>query len=215
MSAENTIVIGSTLLFRGVYSDVVIYYKDNVVTMYNCVFKCNSNMITGIPPVEMAQDGTISLTDTGSWNCLVDNTGLYNAALSTNSLVQRVSTLENTVQNSIKSEITALKAAMTKMGVVIPYTTPPQQPLEGDWLWSGTMMLRFSNGGFVPVYGALGQLFYLDGELCYIEQQINAGTISVNKIAYDKQVTLTQEEYDILVDTEKVRDDVTYYIIEE
>lgn len=215
MSAENTIVIGSTPIFRGVYSDSAIYYKENVVTMYNCVFKCNGNLITGIPPVEMASDGTISLTDTGSWNCLIDNTLLYNAALSTNNLVTRISSLENVVENQITTELVSLQNALNKMGVVIPYTESPQQPVVGDWLWSGNMMQRFNGTSFNPVLGELGQLFYIDNQLCYIKQTINAGVYVATKIEYDKQETLTQEEYDILVDTGNVRDDVTYYIKEQ
>lgn len=93
--ADNTLIIGSAPKYRGEYSDLVTYYKDNIVTSYGSVFKAASNLFSDVPPIEVNQDGTVSLTNNGNWTCIIDNTSLYNATLSTNNLATRVENLED------------------------------------------------------------------------------------------------------------------------
>ena len=81
MANTKAIIIGSTPTYRGEYSDVAIYYKENVVSCYSCVFKAVANNFSNIPPILVDSEGYISVANTAAWTCVIDNTGLYNLAL--------------------------------------------------------------------------------------------------------------------------------------
>lgn len=103
MSNEKSILIGASLLWCGAYSASKTYYKKNIVTCYSCVFVCNANGVVGISPVTVAQNGTISLSENAVWDCVLDNTNLYNATLSTNNLENRIGTVESNVASAVNT----------------------------------------------------------------------------------------------------------------
>lgn len=93
MSATEILTIGSVIKHRGEYNAKTVYYTNNQVTICNCVFQALGNNFNGVPPIEENDDGTIKLANTSTWKCIVDNVKLYNAALSTNSLSDRIDSL--------------------------------------------------------------------------------------------------------------------------
>lgn len=103
MSTSGILTIGSVIKHRGAYNASTIYYTSNQVTMYNCVFQAISNNFNGIPPLEKNTDGTIKLANTSTWKCIIDNTSLYNAALSTNNLDARIGTIEDNVNAAVET----------------------------------------------------------------------------------------------------------------
>ena len=112
MSNEKSILIGSTLLWSGAYSSSKTYYKKNIVTCYTCVFVCKSNGVIGASPITVAQNGTISLSDSAAWECILDNTDLYNATLSTNNLETRIGNVELSVASAVNTaDAAAIDAA--------------------------------------------------------------------------------------------------------
>lgn len=100
MSATEILTIGSVIKHRGTYNDSTVYYTNNQVTFYNCVFQAIGNNFSGMPPILENSDGTIQLTNTNIWKCIIDNVKLYNAALSTNSLDNRITTAETAAKNA-------------------------------------------------------------------------------------------------------------------
>lgn len=98
MSTSEILTIGSVIRHRGSYNANTIYYINNQVTMCNCVFQAIGNNFSGVPPIEENSDGTIKLANTVTWKCIVDNTALYNAALSTNNLDSRLTAAEESVK---------------------------------------------------------------------------------------------------------------------
>ena len=175
MAESNSVVFGSVPVFRGEYSDNVIYYKNNLVTCNNCVFKAASNLFSGVSPIVVHQDGTIELSGTQFWICVVDNVDLYNEALSNHSLSNRISDTE--------SDIQALQSALANINE------------------------RFGSSDLFNLLSAMEDK--TDGQ--------KAKMIPTAKIIEEllgRFVTLSQTEYDILVDTEQI-DANTYYFITE
>ena len=107
MSNEKSILIGASLLWCGAYSASKTYYKKNIVTCYSCVFVCNTNGVVGASPVAIAQNGTISLSNNDVWDCIIDNTNLYNAALGTHSLEARIGEAEDNAELAVRTANTA------------------------------------------------------------------------------------------------------------
>lgn len=101
-------------------------------------------------------------------------------------------------------------------GVVIPYTSAPAEPEVGDYYWTGTMLLRWDGTSFLPVTGTPDCLFLIDGKLRRVTQASNQqGGYQVTFGCYDEMVTLTQAQYDELVDRELIDNDTYYCILEE
>lgn len=100
MSATEVLTIGSIIRHRGTYNAETTYYANNQVTMYNCVFQAIGNNFSGIAPVEVNTDGTIKLTNTATWKCIIDNVTLYNAALSPNDLSTRMTAAEANIKSN-------------------------------------------------------------------------------------------------------------------
>lgn len=81
MANTKSIIIGSAPTYRGEYTSKAVYYRENVVSSYSCVFKAVANNFSNIPPIVVDEDGYISIANTAAWTCVVDNTKLYNLAL--------------------------------------------------------------------------------------------------------------------------------------
>ncbi len=78
---HKTLKIGHALKWRGVYSETLSYYRDNVVTMCSCVFWCKQLFVRDVPPlVYRSSDQAFLFANTDVWECLVDNLWLYNNA---------------------------------------------------------------------------------------------------------------------------------------
>lgn len=97
--------IGSAPLFRGEYNDKSVYYNDNVVTMYGCMFIGLLNEISGIPPLTKQSNGTIVFSNTNCWTCIVDNLALYNAAPVAYDAAKRCDQTNNAVQDAEKTRV--------------------------------------------------------------------------------------------------------------
>lgn len=107
MASSQILSMGSVVKYRGEYDDSTVYYYLNMVTMYGSVFEMNGNNISGIPPLIKNDDGTISLANTSTWTVIVDNTALYNAALSKVPLADQIKTLQTnyeTLSTSLSTE---------------------------------------------------------------------------------------------------------------
>ena len=152
MSATEILTIGSVIKHRGAYNESTVYYANNQVTFYNCVFQAIGNNFSGVPPIKENTDGTIELANTTTWKCIIDNVKLYNAALSTNSLDNRITTAETAATNaeaSVKEAIASLddfKATKGAAGGIAPLD---EKGLIADELLpdSATDVVEF--GGFV------------------------------------------------------------------
>ena len=104
----------------------------------------------------------------------------------------------------------------TQAGVIIPYTTAPADPKAGDYYWTGTMLMVWDGASFMPVTGTPDCLFLIDGKLRRVTQASNQqGGYQVTFGCYDEMVTLTQAQYDELVDRELIDNDTYYCILEE
>lgn len=102
MPGSEILTIGSIVKHRGEYNKDTVYYTNNQVTMYGCVFQALYNNFSDKAPLAVASDKTISLANTNLWKCIINNVDLYNATLSTNNINSRVTTIENSV-STIKS----------------------------------------------------------------------------------------------------------------
>lgn len=111
MATSSVLTIGSTVKYRGVYNSSSTYYNGNQVSWYGCLFQVVANKITGIAPLAMTSDGTISFDNTSSWTCIIDNIKLYNATISTNNLESRVTTIEGNISSIEKSVGSAANSA--------------------------------------------------------------------------------------------------------
>ena len=81
MAGSETLTIGSIIRHRGKYSDSVVYYVNNQVTMCGSVFQALGTSFSGIAPLTVASDKTVKLANTEMWRCIIDNIELYNATL--------------------------------------------------------------------------------------------------------------------------------------
>lgn len=123
MAGSEILTIGSVSKHRGEYNKDTVYYLNNQVTMYGCVFQALSNNFSNMPPLTVASDKSISLANTNLWKCIIDNVALYNATLSTNNIDSRVATIEGnidtikstaqTAQNTAQSAYTIANTAMS------------------------------------------------------------------------------------------------------
>ena len=100
MNSES-FLIGSSLVWRGRYSENERYYKKHIVTYYTCLFVCKANDMIGVSPIVVGETGEISLANTEAWDCIIDNIELYNATLSTNNLASRISGIESNVEKAV------------------------------------------------------------------------------------------------------------------
>lgn len=126
--SSDVISIGSVAKYRGAYNANTMYYATNVVTMYCCVFQAISNTFVNIPPVKVNEDGTIALANVQAWRCLVDNTALYNATLSTNNLKAQIGNLDN-LTTKAKSN---LVAAIVELNTTLTVTETEWAALQSD-----------------------------------------------------------------------------------
>lgn len=99
MADSQIFPIGSVEQFRGVYNSAETYYYKNVVTMYGSVFRAKTNNFSNVAPLSVADDGTVSLTGSYAWDVVVDNTGIYNAALPKVGVADKVKALQNSYDN--------------------------------------------------------------------------------------------------------------------
>lgn len=113
MSSSEILTIGSVPKYRGEYNKDTVYYANNQVTMYGCVFQSIGNNFSNTPPLTVASDKTISLTNTNLWKCIINNVDLYNATLSTNNINNRVIAIENSVDTIKSTAQTANNAAQS------------------------------------------------------------------------------------------------------
>ena len=104
MADSQIFPIGSVEQFRGVYNSAEVYYYKNVITMYGSVFRAKANNFSNVPPLTVADDGTVSLTNNYTWDVVVDNTALYNATLSKAPLADQVKALQ-TNYDSLKASL--------------------------------------------------------------------------------------------------------------
>ena len=131
MANSQILAIGSVAKHRGVYDASTTYYYQNQCTMYGSLFEALSDNFSGVAPMEVASDGSVSLANTSIWKCIVNNVDLYNKVLSTNALDTRVSTLETNIKD--------LETLKEKMGLVV-------QDSKGDTIDNYSEVLAFLNG---------------------------------------------------------------------
>jgi hypothetical protein len=115
MANSQIVSIGSVAKFRGTYDDLSVYYYLNVVTLKGSVFQASGDNFKGQPPLTVADDGTVSLANTNVWNCVVDNTAIYNAALPKVALTDQVTALQTELANvktSVSTEVSDRVAAV-------------------------------------------------------------------------------------------------------
>lgn len=93
----NSIIIGGIPTHRGVYNANSTYYEGNQVVYFGSVFSAKSNNFSNIPPLSVANDGTVSVANNVYWDIITDNIELYNATLSEKNLDKRVGTLETNI----------------------------------------------------------------------------------------------------------------------
>lgn len=74
--------------WMGIYSDDKVYNTKNIVSCYGSVFVAKSNGLRGVSPISVDGDGRVSLANTGSWDCIVNNIELYNTSLLTDRMVE-------------------------------------------------------------------------------------------------------------------------------
>ena len=74
--------------WMGIYSDDKVYNTKNIVSCYGSVFVAKSNGLRGVSPISVDGDGRVSLANTGSWDCIVNNIELYNTSLMTDRMVE-------------------------------------------------------------------------------------------------------------------------------
>lgn len=99
MDSSDIIAIGSIIEHRGTYDNDTVYYYKNQVSMYGSVFEALSDNFSGVAPLAVADDGSVSLSNTTTWKCVINNVDLYNKTLATNALDTRVTTIENSITN--------------------------------------------------------------------------------------------------------------------
>lgn len=131
MANSQILAIGSVAKHRGMYDASTTYYYQNQCTMYGSLFEALSDNFSGVAPMEVASDGSVSLANTSIWKCIVNNVDLYNKVLSTNALDTRVSTLETNIKD--------LETLKEKMGLVV-------QDSKGDTIDNYSEVLAFLNG---------------------------------------------------------------------
>lgn len=81
MADSEVLTIGSVIRHRGEYNEKATYYTNNQVTMCGCIFQAVGNSFTGIAPLKVAEDKTISIVNTPVWKCILDNIAVYNAVI--------------------------------------------------------------------------------------------------------------------------------------
>lgn len=113
MAESEILTIGSTIKYRGEYNANTTYYMNNQVTMCGCVFQALNTNFSNIAPLTVASDKTISLTNTDTWRCIINNVDLYNATLSTNNINSRVTTIEKNIDSINTTAQTANTTAQT------------------------------------------------------------------------------------------------------
>lgn len=117
MSEQIIAPIGSIITYRAPYDSNATYYYKNWVSMCCCVFEAQMDNFSGVPPLVIADDGTISLENKEYWKCIIDNVSLYNHTLSTNSIANRTSKIEKDDVERDK-KIADLQALSVKMVVI-------------------------------------------------------------------------------------------------
>ena len=133
--STKTIIIGSMAVYRGTYTESTVYYKENVVTYYSCVFKAASNNFSGVPPINVGANGAITIVNTNYWTCIVDNTNIYNMALSCQNVDNKLSPYsENPIQNkAVYAKFNTLEETIIGMGgsaILITYFEDTD-PIDG------------------------------------------------------------------------------------
>lgn len=126
MASTKVLTIGSVIKHRGAYNDETTYYTGNQVTMHNSVFQAIGNNFHGIPPTNIKSDGTIELVNTAVWQCIVDNTTLYNIAINLSdekavALTEKLATEteeRKTADKQLSTQITEEKDVLTFNGMV-------------------------------------------------------------------------------------------------
>ncbi len=93
MSDTKTIIIGSAPVFRGEYTNLAIYYRENLVTYYSCVFRAIGDNFSNIPPISVSSSGYITIVNRSAWEVVIDNTNVYNLALQYKTL--KIKTINN------------------------------------------------------------------------------------------------------------------------
>ena len=116
--STKTIIIGSMAVYRGTYTESTVYYKENVVTYYSCVFKAASNNFSGVPPINVGTNGAITIVNTNYWTCVVDNSKIYNMALSCQNVDNKLSPYsENPIQNkAVYAKFNTLEETVRNLG---------------------------------------------------------------------------------------------------
>lgn len=81
--SNEIIKIGKAAKWRGTYDDNLTYYEENQVTMYGCVFSCKAEKVSGKPPVVVSnvETGSVVLSNTDIWDCIVNAIDFYNRGL--------------------------------------------------------------------------------------------------------------------------------------
>lgn len=98
MANSEVLAIGSVIKHRGEYNNDTVYYTNNQVTMCNSVFQAVSNNFSGVPPLAVTEKQHVQLVNTGVWKCIIDNSALYNAALSINNVERRTTVNEENIK---------------------------------------------------------------------------------------------------------------------
>ena len=77
---NSVINIGSAALWRGVYNDRATYYNKNLVTMCSCIFRCDVDRQSGVPPcvIDDEEAETYKLANENVWTCVLNNLELHN-----------------------------------------------------------------------------------------------------------------------------------------
>lgn len=108
-SYEDILTIGVIPVYRGIYNGSADYYVSNMVTMYGSVFILISDVVKGVPPLKVADDGSVSMVNTTTWRCMVDNVDWYNKMLvqakNVNAAVDLVNDIAKHVDETISNHI--------------------------------------------------------------------------------------------------------------
>lgn len=111
MSNTSSIIIGNIPTNRGQYNPSSTYYEGNIVTYYSSQFSAKTNNFSKIPPLTVANDGTVAIANEAFWEVVTDNIELYNASLSNNNLSKRVSDAEGKIKEIDSKATTAASSA--------------------------------------------------------------------------------------------------------
>ena len=90
MISKNIVRIGTATKWRGVYSDSKVYYYDNIVTISNCIFRCNASHTSGKSPVNIVDEvGHIEYANTDVWGVVLDMSAFTNLNLDYGDMLQK------------------------------------------------------------------------------------------------------------------------------